>query len=137
MNFRSLILIAGVVAVATASSPAAEEDSNKMAQSQEEESNKMVETECHPGPSRCAPCFSALKKRNLRYRQIIAWRNSQRSHIGRWYSAQAKYRAAKLRYYSHTFYRARLAQYYAKHRWINRVVASWTKTMHYKYNNCK
>ena len=109
MNFKSLILIAGVVAVATASSPVGEEDSNKMAQSHEVESNQMAETECHPGPGRCSRCFSALGKRQTRYRQIIAWRNSQRKSLGKWYSAQARYRAGRLSYFKSTWYKARLA----------------------------
>jgi hypothetical protein len=67
MNFKSLILFAGAVALASASSPSGEEDSNKLAQSQVEEgSNEMAQTECHPGPKRCRPCFSALARRNVR-----------------------------------------------------------------------
>ena len=95
MNFKSLILFAGAVALASASS-FDEGHSNELAESQvEEESNEMAQTECHPGPKRCARCNTAGSKKNLRYKQIIAWRNAQNKANVRNYHAWNKYRMTK------------------------------------------
>ena len=100
-------------------------------------SNQLAEAICHPGPGRCAPCFSALAKRQRRWRQIVSWRNSQLRALSKWYNGRARYRAARVRYWATPYYRAIYKQYLSKHRYINRVVAAWTKTMNWRYANCK
>jgi hypothetical protein len=138
MNFKSLILFAGAVALASASSPVGEEDSNKLAQSQdEEESNQMAETACHPGPAKCAACLSAPARRIARARQIAGWAHQQGAvngyHYRTWLATRSKY----LKYYGSTYYYAHLKAYRAGHAGINRSVAAAYRTADYRYANCK
>jgi hypothetical protein len=128
MNFKSLILFAGAVALATASSPAGEEDSTKLAQSQdEEESNQMAETACHPGPKRCAACASAVGKKNARAKAILSWRNRYNAANVRNYRAWLSKRAKMLKYYSKTYYYAHLKVLRSKQAYVNKRVAAALK----------
>jgi hypothetical protein len=138
MNFKTLILFAGAVALASASSPVGDEDSNKLAQSQdEEESNKMAETACHPGPSRCAACLSAGAKRVARQRAIVGWRNTYNAANVRNYRAWLAQRAKYLKYYGQTYYYAHLAVLRRQQAYVNQRVAATIRQTDYLYANCK
>ena len=79
MNFKSLVFIAGAVALASASSF-------------EESTQELAQAECHPGYSRCTRCFGAAKKRANRYRAIVNWRNTQNKANSKWYHSKLAYR---------------------------------------------
>jgi hypothetical protein len=137
MNFKSLILFAGAVALVSASSPVSEEDSNKLAQSQEEESNQMVETACHPGPKRCQACLSAATKRVARQKAIVGWRNRYNAANVRNYRAWLAQRAKYLKYYGHTYYYAHLAVLRKQQAYVNKRVAATIRQVDYLYANCR
>ena len=121
--FKAILLI-GAVALASAQDM--------------EESNQLVERNCHRvNPSICARCAGAAAKRARRWRQIVAWRNNYQRGINRWYAAYMKKRAAQLRYWGSTRYAWIRKQYANRLAYKNRVVASWVRTMNWRYNNCR
>ena len=90
MNFKSLVFIAGAVALATASSF-------------EESTQELAQAECHPGYSRCSRCFGAAAKRANRYRAIINWRNAHNKANHNTYHSNNRYRIAKSKYWRVTW----------------------------------
>ena len=132
MNFKTLLFITGALALASAQE--ATEQSINMA---EESPEQLAEAACHPGPARCARCRGAAAKRARRWRQIVAWRNVYQRNIGRWYATLMKKRNQQYRYYAGPYYQWILKNYRAKVAYKNRIVASWVKTMNWRYNNCK
>ena len=70
MNFKTFLLFAGALAIASAQTET-EQDINMAEESPEE----LAEAACHPGPARCRRCIGAAARRARRWRQIIAWRN--------------------------------------------------------------
>jgi Tfp pilus assembly protein PilX len=150
MNFKNLILLAGAIAFASAcegpecaerqlAELSNEGDSNKMAESAEEESNELAEKRnCNAvNPKICSRCRGAGARRATRYKQIVAWRNAQNRAVSTWWTAQMKWRAAKLGYWSGTWWRARVAQYNRRKVYIAKKTAAWIKDMWYRYNHCK
>ena len=124
MNFKSLVFIAGAVALASASSF-------------EESTQELAQAECHPGYSRCTRCFGAAKKRANRYRAIVNWRNSQIRANNKWYQGRYNYRNRMYKYYSATYYAAQLRSLRARQRSIANRVRSWTAQTNRYYANCQ
>ena len=123
MNFKSLIFIAGAVALATAST--------------EESTQELAQAECHPGYSRCSRCFGAAKKRANRYKAIINWRNSQNKANLKTYYARSAYKNKQYKYYAATWYAAQLRTYRARQAAIAGRVRSWTAQNNRYYANCQ
>ena len=90
MNFKTLIFLAGAVALATACEG---EDcsSNMMA---EDASEQLAEKRnCNAvNPKLCASCRGAGARRARRWRQIVSWRNAQRQALSKWWSGRLRYR---------------------------------------------
>jgi hypothetical protein len=124
MNFKSLVFIAGAVALASASSF-------------QESTQELAQAECHPGYSRCTRCFGAAKKRANRYKAIVNWRNSQNRANSKWYHRQLATRNRQYKYYSATWYAAQLKMYRARQRVIANRVRSWTAQTNRYYANCQ
>jgi hypothetical protein len=97
----------------------------------------MAQTECHPGPKKCARCFTSAARKNVRYRQIIAWRNAQNAANAKNYRAWQAYKNGRYVFYRSKHYAVQVKALRRKQAYVRRVVAGWVKTMNYKYNNCK
>ena len=133
--YKTLLFIGAIAFAAANDCQDGKCGSNALA---EEDSNMMAERACMKvSPSRCAACAGAAAKRARRWRQIVAWRNNYQRGINRWYHAYMRKRAAQLRYWGSTRYAWIRKQYYNRLRYKNRVVASWVRTMNWRYNNCR
>ena len=132
MNFKTFILIAGALAVASA-----QQETEQSINMVEESPEQLAEAACHPGPARCARCRGAAAKRARRWRQIVAWRNNYQRNLNRWYHNMMRHRNKQYRYWAGPYYHWILKNYRAKVAYKNRIVASWVRTMNWRYNNCR
>ena len=118
------ILLVGAIALASAQNM--------------EESNQLVERRCNRvSPGICARCAGAAAKRARRWRQIVAWRNNYQRNLNRWYHNMMRHRNKQYRYWAGPYYHWILKNYRAKVAYKNRIVASWVRTMNWRYNNCR
>ena len=130
MNFKSLIFIAGAVALASA-----QESSENLAE--ESPSMEAAQVECHPGYNRCARCFGAAAKKARRYRAIVNWRNSQNKANVKVYYARLAYRNKQVKYWSSTWYRAQYKTYLARRNYTNKRYSQLVGQANRYYANCQ
>jgi ribosomal protein L37E len=135
MNFKTTLLIAGALAVASANT---EDMTNQMV---EESSQALVErcsrASLSVNPSKCARCRGAPQRRAARLRQMYNWRNGQNRALSKWWSGRMAYRSRMMTYWRNTWWSAQVRAYNNRRNYINRTYASWYRTMQYNYNHCK
>ena len=135
MNAKLIVMLAGAIAVASASSFI--EASNQIAEMTNDSANEMVEkASCNPGKARCKRCNGAKGKRDARWRQIVAWRKSYLASINKWWASAMSHRSRKYNYWRNNYNKSHLRNYHAMHRRLNAWVRAESKKMNWKYANC-
>ena len=133
--FKTILFIAGVALVSASDCKNGNCDSDVLVE--HDASAQLAERCTRVNPALCHRCRGAATKRARRWRQIVAWRNNYQRGIARWYAAYMKKRAQQLKYWGTHYYAWIRKQYAVKLAYKNRIVASWVKTMNWRYNNCK
>ena len=135
MNFKTTLLIAGALAVAYANT---EDMTNQMV---EESSQALVErcsrASMSVNPSKCARCKAAPQRRAARFAAMYRWRNAQNKSLAAWWRGRLAYRSRMMKYWASTWWGAQVRSYQARARYINKIYASWYRSMQSNYNHCK
>ena len=139
MNFKTTLLIAGALAVANATEY---RRSNRKTHEEAEASSQALVERCSRAsmsvnPSKCARCRGAPKRRSARFAAMYRWRNAQNKSLAAWWRGRLAYRTKMMNYWSRTWWSAQVRTYQARARYINKIYASWYKSMQYNYNHCK